>query len=534
MQETIEQMSTQITDKWNNLSKKQKIRLGVSIGCILIALIAAVFLFSRPKYEVILRNIESQDVAAAAEVLDNAKITYQVIDDGHTIQVIQQDVVNAKLALTRENIPKGGYTFEDAINNSMSTTESERKAKMQQLNEVELERALMSMDAISFADVKLVIPEEKNSFIASKQESSASVLLTLNYSQNKKQIEGIARFVSSSVVGLKMTNINIIDSEGNTLYAGGEDQGITTNEQQEIKSVAEKEINSKVFQILEPIYDEVRISSNLILDFDKREELHEEYTPQFEEDGRGIIHIEKEQSSSGTTGQSGAEPGVEANNGQVPTYQIGNGTVGESSSNSKEIEYVNNKVVSTIVKNQGDIDYKNSTLAVHVFKNKVYKQEDIQKTLDENMTWEMFKEANKENIAIEVDDVIVDSVKYGTGIDNVVVYGYEKPIFVDTEPYEINLKDYLPFVLIVLIIAVVVLALFKFRKHDEVVETEPELEVEEMLTIAKQDVEKQEQLEEIELKETLETKRQIEKFVDEKPEAVANLLRNWLTEDGWE
>ena len=70
----------------------------------------------------------------------------------------------------------------------------------------------------------------------------------------------------------------------------------------------------------------------------------------------------------------------------------------------------------------------------------------------------------------------------------------------------------------------------KFRKHDEEVEVEPELEVEEMLKNAKEEVE----LEEIELKETLETKRQIDKFVDEKPEAVANLLRNWLTEEDWE
>ena len=70
----------------------------------------------------------------------------------------------------------------------------------------------------------------------------------------------------------------------------------------------------------------------------------------------------------------------------------------------------------------------------------------------------------------------------------------------------------------------------RFRKHDEEVEVEPELEVEEMLKTAKEEVE----LEEIELKETLETKRQIDKFVDEKPEAVANLLRNWLTEEDWE
>lgn len=531
MQETIEQASTQLTEKWNGLSKKQKVRLGVGVGCIILTLIVVVVIFSRPKYEVVLKKIAETDIAAAAEVLDNEKITYEIIDDGTSLQVKDKDLVNAKLALTRENVPKGGYTFDDAINNSMSTTESEKRAKMNQLAEVELERALTSMDAIDYADVRLVIPEEKNSFIASKQESSASILVTLNTSQTSKQIEGIARFVSSSVSGLKMDNINIIDTEGNSLYIGQEEDTLSTNKQQEIKLAAEKDMGAKVKQILEPIYDEVRISSNLILDFDQYEEMREEYVPQFEEDGRGIIRAEKEQIAESTNSQNGAEPGVATNNGEAPTYQVGNGGTGESKTSNKEIEYVNNKVVSNTVKNPGNIDYKNSTLAVNVFKNKVYKQEEVEKALGNNETWEIFKETNSVNKPIEVKQEIVDSIRYGTGVENVVVSGYEKPIFIDTVPYEVEFRDYLPFILILLIVLMVAFALFKFRKHDEDVETEPELEVEEMLSVAKQDVK---ELEEIELKETLETKRQIEKFVDEKPEAVANLLRNWLSEDEWE
>lgn len=531
MQETIEQASTQLTEKWNGLSKKQKIRLGIGASCIILTLIVVAVIFTRPKYEVVLRKITESDIAAAAEVLDNEKITYEIIDDGTSLQVKDKDVVNAKLALTRENVPKGGYTFEDAINNSMSTTESEKRAKMNQLAEVELERALTSMDAIDYADVRLVVPEEKNSFIASKQESSASILVTLNTPQTSKQIEGIARFVSSSVSGLKMENINIIDTEGNSLYIGQEEDTLSTNKQQEIKLAAEKDLGAKVKQILEPIYDEVRISSNLILNFDQYEEMREEYVPQFEEDGRGIIRVEKEQTTESTNSQNGAEPGVATNNGEAPTYQVGDGGTGESKTSNKEIEYVNNKVISNIVKNPGDIDYKNSTLAVNVFKNKVYKQEEVEKTLDNNVTWEIFKETNSVNRPIEVKQEIVDSIRYGTGVDNVVVSGYEKPVFIDTVPYEVEFTDYLPFILILLIVLVAAFALFKFRKHDEDIETEPELEVEEMLSVAKQDLK---ELEEIELKETLETKRQIERFVDEKPEAVANLLRNWLSEDEWE
>ena len=38
-------------------------------------------------------------------------------------------------------------------------------------------------------------------------------------------------------------------------------------------------------------------------------------------------------------------------------------------------------------------------------------------------------------------------------------------------------------------------------------------------------------LDDIEFSEKSETRRMIDKFVDENPEAVAQLLRNWLNED---
>ena len=38
-------------------------------------------------------------------------------------------------------------------------------------------------------------------------------------------------------------------------------------------------------------------------------------------------------------------------------------------------------------------------------------------------------------------------------------------------------------------------------------------------------------LEELEVETKSETRKLIEKFVDENPEAAANLLRNWLNED---
>lgn len=63
----------------------------------------------------------------------------------------------------------------------------------------------------------------------------------------------------------------------------------------------------------------------------------------------------------------------------------------------------------------------------------------------------------------------------------------------------------------------------------EVTELEPELSVEDLLATTQED-DKQD-LDEIELSDKSETRQLIEKFVDENPEAVALLLRNWINED---
>lgn len=530
MQQALEQMSSQLTEKWGDLSKSQKIKIGVGCSVLLLTIIVGILVMNKPKHVVLYRNLELKEAASATEVLDSQKISYKVLDNGTTIQVEEKDLNKAKFALTNEGIPKGRYTFDDALNNSMSTTEDEKKAKMHRLKEVELEEALMSMDRIKQADVTLVIPEEKNSFIKADKESSASVLLTLSESIENKQVEGIARFIASSVENLDIKKVNIIDSEGNNLYIGQDEQSLASNKQQELKLAAENEIKKKVIDLLEPIYNEIRISPNLILDFDQYEELREEYVSPIEGENKGLINKEVIANSQSTNTPNGGEAGVATNGGDAPQYVVGNGSNSESKSTNKETDYINNKIVSNKVKNQGDILYTESSLAVNVFKYKEYTQESVENTLPDNMTWEQFKIENGANQPITVEQELIESIKNGTGIQNVVVNGYEKPIFIDKEVYQIDVKDYLPFVLILLIIIIALFAFLKFRKHDEIIETDPELQVEEMLKVAKQEVE----LDEIELKESLETKRQIEKFVDEKPEAVANLLRNWLNEDDWE
>ena len=87
-----------------------------------------------------------------------------------------------------------------------------------------------------------------------------------------------------------------------------------------------------------------------------------------------------------------------------------------------------------------------------------------------------------------------------------------------------------------MIIGLLIFVVFRVSKPEEVIETEPELSVEKLLATTKEnqsleDLEFSEGSETIEMGEKSETRTMIEKFVDENPEAVAALLRNWLSDD---
>ena len=118
-----------------------------------------------------------------------------------------------------------------------------------------------------------------------------------------------------------------------------------------------------------------------------------------------------------------------------------------------------------------------------------------------------------------------------TGIaeNNIQIRVVEKPVFEAAVggSFSDNVTNYLMIILTVLIAALLVFVIIKGTSPVEVTEMEPELSVEDLLATTQDDA----NLEEIELGDKSETRVMIEKFVDENPEAVALLLRNWINEE---
>ena len=128
----------------------------------------------------------------------------------------------------------------------------------------------------------------------------------------------------------------------------------------------------------------------------------------------------------------------------------------------------------------------------------------------------------------EIDEDLVSVVANATGIpsQNISFVAYEEMQFIDKTTESVDYKDVIQIVLIIIILGLLAFVVFMSLRTKKEVEEEEELSVEDLLQSTAQ-----EELENIELEQKSEARKLIETFVEENPEAVATLLRNWLDED---
>ena len=131
----------------------------------------------------------------------------------------------------------------------------------------------------------------------------------------------------------------------------------------------------------------------------------------------------------------------------------------------------------------------------------------------------------------DVDEEMITLVANATGIPtaNISIVAYDVPIFQPREGLNLSASNIAQIVLIVLILAllgIVVLTTFRRNKEEETPE-ETELSVDDLLATTQE----HQVVEDIDVEAKSEVRLMVEKFVDENPEASAQLLRNWLNED---
>jgi flagellar M-ring protein FliF len=514
-----------IVEFWKGLDKSQRIRIYVTAGIVTVAVGLGLYLLTRPTYTTLIENASSEDIAGMQKVLTDKGISYKLTDDKSGIIVNQTDSDNAHLELVSAGYPKNGLTFADALSNiKINTTESDKKHIWQQLDESDIARQLKLIKNVKDASVTIINPE-KTLLIddTDSKDAKASVVITKDGDITPEQANSIVKLVASSVEGLDAKNVTVVDQDGNTLNTDTENSMNKTSTQYEMKIKVKTDLEQNVKNVLNgqfDSFDTAKVVVNPILDFNTLTQSSKEITNPVGMDSGALIskHEKKENLQNG---DSGGTPGVNSNPGTTPTYTTTNSSNAKtykSSDNTENFDY--NRTEKQSEKSLGEVIPEKSSVAITLqYGNRV--------TDDTKLTADLISQVQKlasSATGIPVANITITKLK-------VLPPSTVNPTL--SETIQSLMSAYgLPLLLLLLVIVMVIVAIP--RKGRKAKELEPALAgVDDMISSPKYNFAeiKQEPVPEIDTEERSEVKKQLEKFVKQKPDAVAQLLRNWLTDD---
>ena len=97
--------------------------------------------------------------------------------------------------------------------------------------EAKFQSTLKNMDNVKRAIVNINVPENDGTLLSKKKESYASVMLELENPEEMTQDQAafIARFVATELGNDTTANVVIMDTTGNMLYSGQDENSLTGN-----------------------------------------------------------------------------------------------------------------------------------------------------------------------------------------------------------------------------------------------------------------------------------------------------------------
>lgn len=204
------------------LTDQPQLRLFALIFVGVVALFAGLWFFVlRTEYVPIYENIRESDASQIVAELDSAGIAYQLANDGHDILVPEGEAANARVAVAGANISMGGTTgFELFNENELGLTEFAQKINLQRAIQGELARTIMMMSGVEFARVHLAMPE-RTLFRSEQENPTAAVTVEMEPSQSlsPERVDGIRQLVASSVPGLSLGDVAVLNETGGLVSA---------------------------------------------------------------------------------------------------------------------------------------------------------------------------------------------------------------------------------------------------------------------------------------------------------------------------
>jgi len=506
--ETIQQMKTQLNDYWQKTDKNKKIKLGIMSGLIIIGVFILIFFLTSPKYEVLYDNLSLKDMGQVTKKLDEMNVKWKTDDKNENTILVPSEVKNkAKLELASEGLPKEGYSFVDAFNDSSWTmTDYEKKERMQYALQNELSSTISEIDGIESATV-YIDEKDESAFVLEddKKETTASVFI--KKSDNKPipvdKVTAIKNLVASSI-NMDESQVSVIDDSGKLLTDNGNDSNYLMTDQYDIQQNIELKINESLRRFLENVfgYGNVDVRASAKINFDSEVTKIVEFSPPIEDNEEGLIRSMEEIEETMVGGEGNIPVGVDGN---PPDYEMEDGGVSRYDKASRVINNELNEINREIKRAPGQVE--GITVAVLINEAAL---------IDGEMTEEKRQE-------------ISELVTAATGLDTREVRVSSQNFNMMKEPEEEEEESNLTKWILLgagLVSAIIGFIIYRRKKRKD-----EEMELEDLERALEEEIEEETRVQELDFeREESEMKTQIEEFIEKKPEAVTQLLRSWLNE----
>lgn len=521
---------------WNDMPKAQKYKVYVMGGIVAAAIAAFLYLTLRVEYVPLFESGESVDMATVVQYLEDNAITYRKGDNQIFVDASQK--TDIEFDLSTQGIVSPDVSFSDTWSQlSLTATEADKTHLWNEYVKNTLVYKLKKFDNVDTATIDFTKPEK--SYWANSDnadDGTAYVMIKAKKTLTDAQVEGAALVVASSL-GIPVENVNIVDENLNPLTRRDVNSELAkAGTQDQIRRERQIELEGKVYDLFKigqadhANFDTMSVSANPVLDFDVVRSNSTTYADP-NPDGGGFETASESSSEKLVNGTGDSVPGTDTNP-DVSTY----GTAGTGTS-----DYSKDQSVSDRVYNQTD---SSSEKAVGML---VPDQSSLSISV-----WYGRRIPAADSLTAEYLDSIREAAATATGVPvgNITVNVQQLAPTIETqatltETLTALLEQYGFYLFMLLMLVGLALTVMPKRKRDTAAAAsglEPALAgaapgaaaaagVAAVGSLAGQ--KPLEELPDLSIEEQSEIKKQIDKFVQQKPDAVAQLLRNWLSED-WE
>lgn len=347
-----------------SLRDLSQIKIAVMIGTavVMVGFFAFVSLrMTAPNMAPVFTAVPLEDGAKIVQELDAKGIKYELRANGTQILVPTDQVDKIRLDLAQLGLPSQGsivgYEIFDK-GDTLGTSNFVLSLNQMRALEGELARTISGFDTVDQARVHLVMPK-RELFTRDSATPTASVALKLRGTAglSKNEIAAVRHLVATAVPGLKPQHVTIVDSHGELLAKGADDDdpNVMTEEAEDYRVAYENRMRTTIERLIEQSVGSGKVKAEVHadIDFDRTVTNQEKYDPEGQV-ARSVQSITEAEKSNEKNGSDGA---VSVAN-QLPdaAAAAGGGQSNQDRNRSEETtNYEIGKTVTNSVKETGNV-----------------------------------------------------------------------------------------------------------------------------------------------------------------------------------